>query len=88
MAQTAAAIGREFDHELLAAISPLPEPELEAALERLVEAELVFRGGTPPKVRYLFKHALLRDAAYESLLKSRRQTLHGEIARALAAVLP
>ncbi len=83
VAQTAAAIGREFDHRLLAAISPLPGPELEAALDRLVAAELVFRRGVPPAARYLFKHALVRDAAYESLLKSRRQELHGAIARAL-----
>jgi len=88
VAQTAAAIGREFDHQLLAAISPLPGPELESALGRLVEAELVFRRGTPPDATYLFKHALVRDAAYESLLKSRRQELHGEIARKMEERFP
>ncbi len=88
VAQTAAVIGREFDHALLAAISPLSGPELGVALNSLVEAELVFRRGTPPDATYLFKHALVRDAAYESLLRSRRQELHGDIARALEDRFP
>jgi class 3 adenylate cyclase/tetratricopeptide (TPR) repeat protein/energy-coupling factor transporter ATP-binding protein EcfA2 len=88
VAQTAAVIGREFDHALILAISGLPEPELEAALERLVEAELIFRRGKPPDATYLFKHALVRDAAYESLLKSRRQGLHGQIGRTLEVHFP
>jgi class 3 adenylate cyclase/predicted ATPase len=88
VAQTAAVIGREFDHALLVAIAPLPGPALEAALEGLVGAELVFRRGTPPDATYLFKHALVRDAAYESLLKRRRVELHGEIARALEERFP
>ena len=85
VAQTAAAIGREFDHATLAAVSPLPTPELLAALDHLVEAELVFRRGTPPDARYLFKHALVRDAAYESLLKAKRATLHARLVDVLEA---
>ena len=68
VAQTAAVIGRSFDHATMAALSALPEAELAEAMRRLVEAELVFRRGTPPDATYLFKHALVRDAAYESLL--------------------
>ena len=83
VAQTAACIGREFAYPLLAAISPIPEAELRAALERLVAAELVFARGEPPEASYAFKHALVRDAAHESLLKSRRQELHARTARAL-----
>ena len=70
VAQTAAVIGRSFDHRTIAALSDLPEAELADAMRRLVEAELVFRRGTPPDATYLFKHALVRDAAYESLLKA------------------
>ena len=69
VAQTAACIGREFSHELLAQISLLPDTELTAALDGLIEAELIYRRGLPPEATYLFKHALVRDAAYESLLK-------------------
>lgn len=79
VAQTAAVIGRAFDHRTIAALASLPEAELAAAIERLVEAELVFRRGIGPEATYLFKHALVRDAAYESLLKTRRQTLHGRL---------
>jgi class 3 adenylate cyclase len=79
LAQTAAVIGRAFDHRTIAALSPLPEAELIAAMNRLVEAELVFRRGTAPEANYVFKHALVRDAAYESLLKSRRQALHQKL---------
>ena len=73
VAQIGACIGREFDHELLAAVVPLPDAELQAALDQLVAAELVFRRGVPPATTYIFKHALVRDAAYESLLRKRRQ---------------
>jgi predicted ATPase len=83
VAQVAACIGREFAYPLLAAISSLPEAELQAALDRLAAAELVFRRGTPPEASYAFKHALVRDAAHESLLKTQRQQLHACIARAL-----
>ena len=70
MAQAAACIGREFAYPLLAAVSPMPEPELRAALDRLAAAELVFARGEPPEASYTFKHALVRDAAHESLLKA------------------
>ena len=78
VAQIGACIGREFDHELLAAVVPLPEADLLAALDRLVAAELVFRRGVPPAATYIFKHALVRDAAYQSLLRKRRQELHAK----------
>ena len=76
VAQIAAVIGRSFDHRTLAAIAPQTSSELSVALDSLVDAELVFRRGAPPDAHYLFKHALVRDAAYESLLKSRRQAVH------------
>ena len=79
VAQTAACIGREFDHRLLASISRLPEAELYAAINGLIKAELVHRRGLPPAASYLFKHALVRDAAYESLLKERRRDIHSRI---------
>jgi class 3 adenylate cyclase/tetratricopeptide (TPR) repeat protein len=83
VAQLGACIGREFGHELLAIVSPLPEGKLYSAMKQLVDAELVFRRGEPPDATYTFKHALVQDAAYGSLLKSRRQLLHGSIAQAL-----
>jgi class 3 adenylate cyclase/tetratricopeptide (TPR) repeat protein len=85
VAQTAAVIGRAFDHETLAALSTLPEPDLGDALDRLVGAELMFRRGTGREATYLFKHALVRDAAYESLLKARRATLHARLHDVLVA---
>nr|WP_244421592.1 hypothetical protein [Mesorhizobium alhagi] len=88
IAQIGACIGREFNHELLAAIVPLPEAELGAALDRLVAAELVFRRGIPPAATYIFKHALVRDAAYQSLLRTRRQELHAKLATALERDFP
>ena len=78
-------IGRSFDHRGIAALSALPEAELADAMQRLVEAELIFRRGTAPEATYLFKHALVRDAAYESLLKARRVTLHGRMLEILEA---
>ena len=69
VAQIGAVIGREFSHELLAAVSPLSEADLGAALDQLVSSELVFRRGAPPEATYSFKHALVQDAAYQSLLK-------------------
>lgn len=86
VAQTAACIGREFDYALLAAILPLPERALQEALDKLAEAELIFRRGTPPHARYSFKHALLRDAAYDCLLKSSRQQIHAQLVGTLEAV--
>ena len=88
VAQIGACIGREFDHELLAAVVSMPEVELAAALDRLVAAELVFRRGLAPAASYVFKHALVRDAAYESLLKRRRQELHARIATSIEALFP
>jgi predicted ATPase len=81
--QLAAAIGREFDHELLAAASELKGPQLQAELDKLVEAELLFRKGRPPKCGYIFKHALIQDAAYGSLLRAKRQQFHRRIAEVL-----
>ncbi len=83
VAQIAACIGRDFDHRLLASITPLSEAELGEALEGLIKAELVYRRGLPPDAAYLFKHALVRDAAYESLLKDRRRSIHAQILRSL-----
>jgi len=88
IAQIGACIGREFDHELLATVVSMPEAELAAALDRLLSAELVFRQGFPPAATYVFKHALVRDAAYESLLKRRRQELHARIAASIEAQFP
>jgi predicted ATPase len=83
VAQTGAAIGREFSYELLRAVSQLPEDELQVALVRLVASELVFQRGAPPDAVYSFKHALVQDAAHSSLLRSPRQQLHARIAEAL-----
>ena len=89
VAQVGAAIGREFYHQLLAAaVAPLKENELEAALGRLLAAELIFRRGAPPNVTYRFKHALVQETAYNSLLKARRQRLHKEIAKLLEETFP
>jgi class 3 adenylate cyclase/tetratricopeptide (TPR) repeat protein len=85
VAQTAAVIGRDFAHELLAAISPLSRKRLDEALDQLLASELIFRRGAPPDATYSFKHALVQDAAYQSLLRSRRQQLHAEIAEVLEA---
>jgi class 3 adenylate cyclase/tetratricopeptide (TPR) repeat protein len=82
-AQIGAAIGRDFSYSLLRALVGRDEPALKHELAQLERAELVFRRGEPPEAVYSFKHALVRDAAYESLLKSRRQQLHGQIARTL-----
>jgi tetratricopeptide (TPR) repeat protein len=83
VAQVGAVIGREFSHELLAAVAPISANQLGDALEQLVSSELVFRHGEPPDATYAFKHALVQEAAYQSLLKSKRQQLHARIARVL-----
>jgi class 3 adenylate cyclase/predicted ATPase len=88
VAQVGAAIGRDFSHELLAAAVQLGEPELEEALRRLVEAGLVFQRGVPPAAEYLFKHALVQDTAYSTLLRGPRQALHRRIAEALEQRFP
>jgi class 3 adenylate cyclase/predicted ATPase len=83
VAQIGAAIGREFSYALLAAVAGEPEAELGAALERLVAAGLLFRQGLPPHATYLFKHALVQDAAYGTLLRDGRRALHARIADVL-----
>ena len=88
VAQVGAAIGREFSHALLAAVVSKPEAELASALDRLVEAGLLFRQGVPPHTTYLFKHALVQDAAYGTLLREPRRALHAAIARALTERFP
>jgi class 3 adenylate cyclase/tetratricopeptide (TPR) repeat protein len=88
VAQIGAAIGREFSYELLAAVSPHARPELDQALSQLVETGLAFRRGTLPEAVYTFKHALVQDAAYDSMLKRRRQQLHASIARVIEARSP
>ena len=88
VAQIGAVIGRTFSHELLAAVAPLPESELGDALTKLIDAELIFCRGALPEATYSFKHALVQDAAYQSLLKSRRQQLHAQIAEAMETRFP
>jgi tetratricopeptide (TPR) repeat protein len=83
VAQIGAAIGREFSHALLTAAAQRTEAELAQALDRLIEAGLLFRQGVPPDARYLFKHALVQDVAYGTLLRERRQQLHARIATVL-----
>jgi class 3 adenylate cyclase/predicted ATPase len=84
IAQVGATIGREFAYELLQAVSSLTDETLHQGLRQLVEAELVYQNGRPPQATYLFKHALIQDTAYQSLLKSRRQQLHQQVAQVLA----
>jgi predicted ATPase len=88
VAQTGAAIGREFPYALLRVVSRFPEDELQAALARLVASELVFQRGTPPDAVYAVKHALVQDAAHGSLLRGARQRLHAQIAEALETQSP
>jgi class 3 adenylate cyclase/tetratricopeptide (TPR) repeat protein len=88
IAQIGAAIGREFSWELIAAVAPHSRPELDQVLAQLVASGLAFQRGTPPDAVYIFKHALVQDAAYDSLLRARRQQLHGKIATAIEEHLP
>ena len=83
VAQIGAAIGREFSHALLALVAGLSEPELHLALDRLLQSGLLLRQGAPPHTTYLFKHALVQDAAYGTLLREPRRMLHGRIAEVL-----
>jgi class 3 adenylate cyclase/predicted ATPase len=83
VAQIGAAIGREFSHALLASVARKPDTELASALDRLVEAGLLFRQSMPPYASYLFKHALVQDAAYGTLLRENRRALHARIAETL-----
>jgi len=88
IAQMGAAIGREFSYDLLAAVARRTEAELREALGRLVDAGLVFRRGVPPQATFLFKHALVQDAANSTLLRSVRQRLHASIAETLMTKFP
>ena len=83
VAQIGAAVGREFSYALLAAVVRKPEAELGSAMDRLIQAGLLFRQGVPPHASYLFKHALVRDAAYGTLLREPRRALHARIAETL-----
>jgi predicted ATPase len=83
VAQIASVIGREFSYELLDAVSELPEDDLQAALAKLADAELIYANGIPPEATYTFKHALIQDAAYDALLKSKRRQVHDRVARVL-----
>jgi predicted ATPase len=88
VAQLGAVLGREFAYELLRAIAPQDENALQAGLTQLVEAELLYQRGRPPRARYIFKHALIQDAAYTSLLRSTRQRMHQQIVQVLEARFP
>jgi predicted ATPase len=88
VAQLGAVVGREFAYDVLQAIAPLDETTLQVRLEQLVEAELLYQRGRPPRARYVFKHALIQDAAYQSMLKSTRQQVHQQIAQVLAIQFP
>src|SRR5262249_7063026 len=88
VAQLGATLGREFSYELLQAVSPLAEASLQQALTKLVEAEVLYQRGLPPQAHYIFKHALIQDTAYQSLLKSKRQQYHKQTAQALEERFP
>jgi class 3 adenylate cyclase/predicted ATPase len=88
VAQLAAVVGREFAYDLLQRIAPHDEDTLQAGLGQLVAAELLYQRGRPPRARYVFKHALIQDAAYASLLKSTRQQIHQRTAQVLEAQFP
>src|SRR5262249_46004081 len=88
VAQYAAVIGRQFAYDLLSTVSQLDAATLQRELGRLVEAEIVYQRGVPPQSLYVFKHALIQDAAYASLLKSTRQHYHQRIAQVLETQFP
>ena len=88
VAQIGAALGRQFSHELISAVAGMPRQQLENSLAQLVSAELIFRRGTPPDAEYTFKHALVQDAAYSTLLRSRRQQLHARITATMESQFP
>ena len=88
VAQIAATLGRQFSHEFISAVAEMPPARLDDALDQLVRAELIFRRGTPPDAEYTFKHALVQDAAYSTLLRGRRQQLHASIVRVLEEQFP
>src|SRR5262249_49120874 len=76
VAQLGAVLGREFSHELIAAVAALDEVALQAELAKLAQAEILYPKGRPPRCTYIFKHALLEDALYNALVKGKRQQLH------------
>jgi predicted ATPase len=86
--QIGAVIGAEFSYQLIHEVHPIAENDLQRALRALADAELLYVRGIPPDATYQFKHALIRDAAYEALLKSGRKALHGKIAQTIAKKFP
>ncbi|HKD74167.1 MAG TPA: hypothetical protein VKB76_01680, partial [Ktedonobacterales bacterium] len=88
LAQIGAALGRSFSYELISAVAGMLPHKLDDALDQLVRAELIFRRGMPPDAEYTFKHALVQDAAYSTLLRGRRQQLHARIAETLERQFP
>jgi tetratricopeptide (TPR) repeat protein len=88
IAQVGAVIGHDFSYDLISAVAPVAGVELDMMLARLVEAEMLYVRGTPPAASYLFKHALVRDTAYEALLRSRRREYHRKIAAAITERMP
>jgi predicted ATPase/class 3 adenylate cyclase len=88
VAQLGSVMGREFDYEVIQAISSQDEETLQASLAQLVSAELLYQRGRPPRARYIFKHALIQDAAYASLLRSQRQQYHQRIVQVLEEQFP
>jgi class 3 adenylate cyclase/tetratricopeptide (TPR) repeat protein len=88
VAQLGATLGREFSYEVIRTVAPLDEDALRHGLGELVHAELLYQQGVPPKANYAFKHALVQDAAYDSLLRKRRRYFHHRIAEALEAHFP
>jgi class 3 adenylate cyclase/predicted ATPase len=88
IAQLGATLGREFSYELLQAVAPISESDLQTSLAKLVEAEILYQRGVGQQARYFFKHALIQDTAYQSLLKSARQQYHQQIARVLEEQFP
>jgi predicted ATPase len=83
VAQIGAALGRSFSHELISSVAGIPQPQLNESLKQLANAGLILQRGAPPDAEYAFKHALVQDVAYGTMLRSRRQQLHGRIAAAL-----
>jgi class 3 adenylate cyclase/predicted ATPase len=88
MAQIGSALGRSFSHELISAVAAMPQQQVDVALAQLVRAELVFQRGAPPDAEYTFKHALVQDAAYSTMLRGRRQQIHARVAATLESRFP
>jgi predicted ATPase len=88
VAQLGATLGRQFAYEVLQAVSSLEEGALQGELRRLVDTELLYQRGMPPRATYTFKHTLIQDAAYQSLLRSTRQQYHRQIAQVLVERFP